>query len=60
MVQAKVSPNLCFAWGHTALVIKQSEKAVTCAGLGDSQAKLSYESRPVAANAGCGAPLQEA
>ena len=37
--------HLCFAWGHPERAIKQSEIAVTCAGLGDLQAKPSHESR---------------
>ena len=51
VVQAKLSPQLCFAWGHPASGIKQSEMAATCAGLGDSQAKTNYESKLVAARA---------
>ena len=54
MVQAKVSPKLCFAWGYSALDIKQSVMAPTCAGLGDSQEKPSCESRLAAAGARSG------
>ena len=55
VVEGKVSPHLCFAQGHSAWGIKQSEKAATCAGLGDSQAKPSCESRLDAASARLGA-----
>ena len=55
VVQAKVSPHLCFAWGHLASAIKQSEMAASCAGLEDSQAKPSCESRLVAPSARSGA-----
>ena len=55
MIQAKVSPHLCFAWGHPALAIKQSEKAATCAELGDSQVKPSCDSNLAAASASASA-----
>ena len=38
--QAKVSPHLYFVQGHLACVIKQTEVAATCAGLGYFQVKL--------------------
>ena len=50
--QAKVSPHLCFAWGHPTRAIKQSETAATCGGLRESQVKPSCESRLSAACAG--------
>ena len=53
-MQAKVSPHLCSAQGYPALAIKQSEMAAICAGLGDSQAKPSCESRLAAASVGPG------
>ena len=53
VVQAKVSPHLRFAWAHPTCL--QSEMAATHAGLGDSQAKPSSESRLDAASAGPGA-----
>ena len=55
VVQAKVRPHLCFAWGHFAWAIKWSEVAATCAVLGGSQAKLSCESRLAVASARPGA-----
>ena len=55
VVQTKVSLHLCFTQGHSACVIKQSEMVTTCAGLGDSQAKPSCESRLAAASAVPGA-----
>ena len=55
VVQAKVSPHLCFTCGHPVWVIKQSEMAATCAGLGDSQTKPRCECRLAAASAGPGA-----
>ena len=33
VVQAKINPHLCFAWGCPARVIKQSEMAATVSGL---------------------------
>ena len=42
-----------------ALYIKQPEMAVTCAGLGDSQAKPSCESRVATASARSGATQQK-
>ena len=56
MVQDKVTPLLCFPRGHPAWAIKQSEMVATRAGLGDSQAKPSCESRLAAASALSGAP----
>ena len=55
VVQAKVSPHLCFAQIHPARAVEQSEMAANCAGLGDSQAKITCESRLAAAIAGPGA-----
>ena len=57
--QAKVSPHLCFAWGHPTRAIKQSETAATCGGLRDSQVKPSCESRLSAACARPGVTEQE-
>ena len=50
-----VSSHLCYAQGHPAWSIKQSEMAATCAGLGDSQVKPTCESRLTTASAGPGA-----
>ena len=55
MMQVKFSPDLCFAQGNPAGAIKQSEMAATCAGLGDTQAKPSCESRLAAASVEPGA-----
>ena len=55
MVEAKVSPHLCFAWDYPVCAIKQSEMAATCDGLGDSQVKPSCESRLAAARCRAGA-----
>ena len=54
-VHTKISPHLCFVWGHCAIAIKQSEMAATCAGFGDSQAKPSGKFSLAAASAGPGA-----
>ena len=54
VVQAKVSPYLCFAQDHPSRAMKQSEMTATCAGLGNSLAKPSCESRLAAASAGPG------
>ena len=55
VVQAMVTPHLCFAQSHPAWAIKQSEKAANCAGLGASQAKPRCESRLAAASSRPGA-----
>ena len=47
-------PPAVFCPGTPAWPIKQSEMAATCSGLGDSQAKPSYESRLAAINVGPG------
>ena len=54
VVQAKVSPHLCFAWVHPSWAIKQSEKVATCAVLIDFQAKSSCETNLAAASAWTG------
>ena len=60
MVQGKVSsPTPVFCPGPPCLSLKQYEMVATCAGLGDSQLKPSYESRLVASGAGPGATKQE-
>ena len=51
----KSAPTCVFVQVHLAWAIKQSEMAVTCAGLGDSQVKPSCESRLAAASARPGA-----
>ena len=49
VVQAKVSPYLCFAQDNPSRAMKQSEMTATCVGLGDSRAKSSCVSRLAAA-----------
>ena len=44
-------PRPVFCLGPRYLVIKQSEVAATCGGLGDSQVKPIYESRLAVASA---------
>ena len=48
-------PPPMFCPGNPASAIKQCEMSATCAGLGDSQAKLSCESKLAAASARPGA-----
>ena len=50
---------MCFAQGNLTSAIKQSEMAITCAGLGDFQGKTSCESRLAAASAMSEATEQE-
>ena len=45
VVQAKISPQLCFAWGTLPEPVKQSEMTATCAGLGDSWMKPRCKSK---------------
>ena len=51
----QVQPHMYSAQGHPAWPIEQSEMAATCVGLGDSQAKPSFESWLAAAIAVPGA-----
>ena len=51
--------HLCFAQSHPARAVKQSEMALACAEVRDSQGKPRCESRLAAASAGPGATQQE-